>query len=83
MLDPGNSIAWEIFEETATQVRTAGLGSVVGFDYSSLPLFFKAYEVPECDWWIMLKKLNVIYGTAISLWNKKDDSKSTPAPKSS
>jgi hypothetical protein len=72
-LDEGNETAWEIFIDSASQLRTAGMGSVVGFDYSSLPFLFAVYSVPESETWIMLKKLNVLFGIALKHWNKKTD----------
>lgn len=75
MLDAGNLVEWELFEETATHVRTAGMGGIVGFDYSALPMFLKAYDVPESEWWIVLKKLGLIYSIAVRLWNEQSNKK--------
>lgn len=53
------------------------MGSVVGFDYSSLPTFFTAYDIPKYEWWLYLKKLNVVYAVALTIWNKQAEARRT------
>lgn len=65
-----NETAWMIFEATTTQLRIAGMGGVLGFDYSSLPFLFATYGVPETEHLILLQKLNAMYQVALKIWNK-------------
>lgn len=35
---PGNADAWELLQAGATQLRVAGMGGTIGFDYVALAL---------------------------------------------
>lgn len=58
-----------------TQARTAGLGSFIGVDFSSLPVFFEAFQVPKYQWRYALELLTELSRIAAKHWNPKDDEK--------
>lgn len=66
-------MVWDLFSDVASQARMAGLGGVVGFDYAALPFLFHVHQIPETDWWITLRKLQVVFAVALKYWNKKPD----------
>jgi len=46
------------------QLRTAGMGQVIGLDYAALPFVFDCLGVERSEWYIMLHKLSVIQKVA-------------------
>jgi len=75
-LAPNNELAWEIFLDFSSQVRTGGFGGIIGFDLNALKFLFEAYEIPVCDWMIMIKKIQTVAIEAQKIWNRKAELKS-------
>lgn len=62
---PENEIIWQVYSVLGSQVRVAGLGSIVGYDYGALEVLFVAYEVQVCDWAFVLEGLHLISTVAV------------------
>lgn len=49
---------------SSNQLRTAGMGQVIGLDYSALPFVLTSLGVEQHEWHILLHKLVVIQKVA-------------------
>ena len=74
-LFPENRDAWDVFLRMTTQARVAGMGGVVGFDYTPLPFVFRMVGVGRDDWAETFEKvraLEAFWVTRINSSLKKD-----------
>ncbi len=74
-MDLANYPAWEVFSSLSGQVRTAGMGGFVAFDYAALPMILEAHDIPRSEWRFMLDKVQVLATIARQHWNKPTGSK--------
>lgn len=45
-----NTFAWQLFQECSSQVITAGMGEILGIDYSAIDFLFRLYKI-EDEWY--------------------------------
>jgi len=76
ILASANYTAWEVFLSLTSQLKTAGMGGVLGVDYSSLPAVFEAYGVPEEHFRFEFEKIAIINSIACKYWNQDSGSDS-------
>lgn len=48
-LDPDNEVIWRIFDFAKSQLVVAGMGSVLGIQFSAIDRGIKHYDVPRWD----------------------------------
>lgn len=84
-LDIGNEVAWEIYCQASSQIRTAGMGTPIGIDFTALPFILTTNQVPEADWAIILQKLMEIQNIALKIAKQIEErqkASQTPPPTS-
>jgi len=59
----------------SSQLKTAGMGGVLGIEYASLPAVFSAMGVPESHWYFEFEKIGAINSIACKYWNKEPEKK--------
>jgi len=72
-MDSANEVAWEVWEASASQIRTAGMGTYLGVDFNVLPFVLSTLSVPKSEWEITLHKLLVVQKVAIKLQQKTEE----------
>lgn len=75
-LHPVNYLVWEVFEYLRTQIRVAGMGDFVGYDFSLLPLILEARGIPKYEWADILEGLTVINNTSLKIVRESQENKS-------
>lgn len=70
MLDPANEMPWFFFCMASTQLRSAGMGGIVGLDYGALFGIFDLYGVPHWKRADLFEDIRVIERIALKRWNE-------------
>ncbi len=72
-LSQANEVAWEVFILMSSQLRVAGMGTVLGVDISTFPAVCDVKEVPAKERRFLLDKILKINSIALRYWNKDPD----------
>lgn len=70
MLAPENEEVWGFFCLMGTQLRSVGMGGIIGLDYGVLDTLFDYYSVPMWRRAALLDDIRIVEAIATKEWNK-------------
>ncbi len=76
---PDNVAAWELFLACQSQLITAGLGTVVGVDESTLKWKMDLFEIPPEEQLDVLEKFQLIAEVFVKSCARASSSSGTPS----
>lgn len=65
---PVNQDSWELFMGVATQLRTVGMGNVIGIDYAALKMVSELYGIPLDK--ERFHDIQAMEREAVSIWSR-------------
>jgi len=70
-----NQLVWEMFQVLQSQARVAGMGGILGVDFTAIDFVFRMYEVPAEDEFIYFTQIVEVFNVATSIWNRPKEGK--------
>lgn len=64
-----------MFQILQSQARVAGMGGVLGVDFTAIEVVLRMYDVPEEDHFVYFSQLVEVFNVASSIWNRPKEGK--------